>query len=107
MRMRAWWLLGPVMLTLGIALALVACGGDDEGDEATPAPYPTEIAWDDVPALLSTGEVESVFQTHDLAVTFHMKDGSVIETTEPVIDDIFRLVDECGDPCADVTLATE
>ena len=94
------------LLVLGAALLLGACSDDDGGDP-TPTPYPGEIAWQDVPDLLSTGEVESVFQTHALAVTFHMRDGSEIETTEPEIDDIFRLVDECGDPCADLMLATE
>ena len=95
-----------IVLVLGAALALGACD-DDDGGEPTPTPYPSEIAWEDVPDLLSPGEVETVFQTHALAVTFRMKDRSNIGTTEPGIDAIFRLVDECGDPCADLMLATE
>ena len=83
------------MLVLGAALLLGACGDADDGDP-TPTPYPSEIGWQDVPDLLSSGEVETVFQTHALAVTFHMRDDSEIATTEPEIDDIFRLVDECG-----------
>ena len=90
---------------LGALLVFAACG-DDDGD-ATPTPYPDEIAWEQVAELLATGEVDSVFQTHALDVTFQMKDGSQISTVEPGIDDIFRLVDECGDPCADLVLSTE
>jgi hypothetical protein len=93
-------------LLVGAALTLAACGGDDGGGPA-PTPYPSEIAWEQVPDLLATGEVETVFQTHALDVALQMKDGSQIATTEPGIDDIFRLVDECGDPCADLVLATE
>ena len=93
-----------IVLLLG-AVALAACGGDD--GEPTPTPYPDEIAWEAVEALLATGQVDTVFQTHALGVTFLMKDGSSIESVEPGIDDIFRLVDECGDPCRDVALATE
>ena len=95
-----------ILLVLGAALLLGACG-DDDGSDPAPTPYPSEIAWHDVPDLLATGEVETVFQTHALAVTFLMRDGSEIETTEPRIDDIFRLVDECGAPCVETALATE
>ena len=99
-----------MLLVLGAALGLGA-GGDDDAGERTPTPYPSEIAWEDVPDLLSTGEVESVFATHALNVTFQMKDGSNIDAriawTELGINDIFQLVDECGDPCADLILATE
>ena len=92
-----------------VALALVACGGDDPVPTLTPTatPYPDVIAWEQVADLLATGEVETVFQTHSLDVTFLMKDGSYIEAVEPGIDDIFRLVEECGSPCKDLALATE
>ena len=92
-------------LALGALLALAACG-DDDGD-TTPTPYPDEIAWEQVADLLATGEVDTVFQNHARDVTFQMKDGSQITTVEPGLDDIFRLVDECGDPCEGLALATE
>ena len=59
-----------------------------------PLPTPAKSPGRTWPDLLSTGEVETVFQTHALAVTFRMKDRSNIGTTEPGIDAIFRLVDE-------------
>ena len=82
-----------LLVMLG-AFLLVAC------DE-------TEIEWTDVPALLATGEVESVFQNHALDVELWMKDGSRHHVIEPGIDNIFRLVDECGLPCDDIMRATE
>lgn len=90
----------------GAALILAACGDNDSGD-VTPTPYPSEVAWEQVADLLATGEVEMVMQTHALAVSFRMSDGSQIGTTEPAIDDILRLVDECGEPCEGLVLATE
>ena len=57
--------------------------------------------------ILYTGEVEMAAQSHNLDVILTMKDGSYIQTVEPNLDAIFQVIQECGQPCADIMLATE
>ncbi len=66
-----------------------------------------QISWEEALALLNSGEVTSVFQAHSLSVTLTLKDGRTLHTVEPAIDDIFAAVEACGEPCADIALATE
>ena len=75
-------------------------------EAAYPAPGET-IAWEQVPELLASGNVAQVTQLHSLDVIFTLEDGSTVRTVEPAIDDIFDIIDACGDPCADITIATE
>lgn len=93
-----------LLLALG-ALALSACGTANGEEDNTPET--SNISWSEVEAVLASGDVKMIFQTHALAVTLSMKDGTQFETTEPHIDEIFRLVDECGDPCSGIGMATE
>ena len=65
------------------------------------------IPWEEALTILNSGEVASVFQTHSLSVTLTLKDGRELRTVEPTIDAIFAAVTACGEPCADITLATE
>jgi hypothetical protein len=83
------------------AVLLFGCGGP------TATPYPSEVDWDTAVELLNTGEVEMVTQLHSLDVTLKMKDGTEIHAVEPSIDAIFRAVEECGQPCSQIVLATE
>jgi heat shock protein HslJ len=66
-----------------------------------------EVSWEEALVLLNSGEVEGVFQTHALDVELQLKDGRWLHTVEPTIDAIFTAVDECGEPCAGIVLATE
>jgi hypothetical protein len=94
-----------LVLLLTLALILAACSGAVPVD--TPTPYPGTVDWETAVAILHSGEVEQVFQLHSLEVTFYMKDGSQIQTTEPAIDAIFQEVENCGAPCEGIALATE
>ena len=85
-----------------LTLALSACG---QGTAATP--YPDSVDWETAVEILNTGEVEAIYQLHNLSVTLEMKDGSMIETVEPVIDAIFHEIEKCGDPCSEIIMATE
>jgi hypothetical protein len=67
----------------------------------------TEISWDEARELILAGDVAQVTQLHSLQVTLGMKDGRQLVTIEPQIDDVFDVVQECGDPCAEMILATE
>ncbi len=46
-------------------------------------------------------------QFHSLTVILVLKNGSIVGTQEPTIDQIFREVGKCGDPCKGVGMGTE
>lgn len=68
---------------------------------------PTEVSWEQAVAIVNSGEVEMVFQSHALEVRLTLDNGQVFVTTEPEIDDIFEVVRACGAKCKDIILATE
>ena len=90
---------------LAVMLLLVSCSG--ARTEIPPTPYPEQVDWETAVEILNSGDVEMVVQLHSLEVTFTMKDGSEIHTVEPQIDAIFAEIEKCGDPCSQITLATE
>jgi hypothetical protein len=63
-----------------------------------------DIPWNWVKAEIQSGRVESVFQTHKKNVTLQMKGGYQLETVEPALDDIIKIVRESG---KDIPIATE
>jgi hypothetical protein len=65
------------------------------------------LEWQHVEGTIYSGLVSRVSQTHDLQVTITMKDGRTFVTTEPAIDDIVKLIQQCGDFCKDIRIATE
>jgi len=76
-------------------------------DNAIPEEESTEIEWEEARELILDGEVEQVTQLHSLEVRLVLEDGRRLVTTEPEIDAVFAVVDECGGPCADMELITE
>ena len=111
-----------VTLMLGAALALAACGGG-AGPDAAPSPtsatiqtatpdsgttpYPKEVTWEQAPALLATGEVSSVMMPHFGPILILMTDGSREELQRTAFGNIFKLIEECGDPCKEMPFAME
>lgn len=78
------------------------------GGAAYPAPgQPEEIGWSSAQTRIMNGEVSGVVQTQSLQVTLTLKDGRTMVTTEPALDDVFKALDQCGDPCKDVTRETK
>jgi inhibitor of cysteine peptidase len=67
----------------------------------------SRIEWDEARELILSGQVEQVVQLHSLEVRLRLEDGREVVTIEPHIDDVFDVVDECGEPCDDVIIATE
>ncbi len=76
-------------------------------DNALPETPESDISWDEAREIILSGRVEQVFQLHSRQVTLYLEDGRRLVTVEPHIDAVFDVVEECGDPCADVILATE
>ena len=91
-----------ILIGLLLALMLAACA-----PQSTATPYPAAVSWETAIEILHSGQVESAMQLHSLQVFLYLKDGQEVETTEPIIDAIFHEIDQCGQPCADILLATE
>jgi hypothetical protein len=73
----------------------------DATDEAN------RISWEEARQLILSGAVEFVFQAHSLEVQLTLSDRRRYITTEPSIDEVFRVIGECGSPCMNIGLATE
>jgi hypothetical protein len=101
------------LLVLLLTLVLVGCAGvtPDQGnapaDENSAQPEIETISWAEAEQIIRRGEVRHVAQTHDLEVSLLLADGRQVITTEPYIDKVFEVINECGDPCAEVMMATE
>lgn len=89
------------VMVLSFLLLTVGCA------KGTPTPYPSDVDWEAAVEILHTGEVDMVMQAHSLDVTLIMKDSSEIHTVEPTIDAIFAEIDQCGQPCSEIIMATE
>jgi hypothetical protein len=96
--MRMHWLLLVVLLGMMVG----GCGGtkDESAQDRT-------VSWEEAIEILNSGEVVGAYQLHSLEVTLELRDGSMITTQEPNIDDIFREVERCGSACQGIVLATE
>ena len=65
------------------------------------------LNWEQAIGLIFSGEVIKVAQTHDLKVYLTLKDGRTLETVEPAIDEILRMIENCGEACKTIAVATE
>ncbi len=65
------------------------------------------VDWETAVSILNSGEVVEIFQTHSLDVTLTLVDGRTVKTVEPAIDDIFTAIEDCGEPCSNILMATE
>ncbi len=75
---------------------------------AYPGPGEGEtVDWETAVQLINSGQVTAVFQNHDLTVTLTTVDGRTLVTTEPSIDEVFNVIDECGEACSNISVATE
>lgn len=90
----------PVVALLGLLLASCQTPVDPNAE-------PASVSWQRAVDLVNTHKVEQVFQTHALLVALVLKDGTTVQTVEPTIDDIIRVIRNCGQPCTDIAVATE
>jgi hypothetical protein len=63
--------------------------------------------WVHALAQLESCNVEMAMQTHALDVYLTLKDGTRIHTIEPVIDEIFAVLDRTRATCGTIPVATE
>lgn len=71
------------------------------------APAVERVSWEEAKALILGGQVVAVFQAHSLEVMLTLTDGRQVSTTEPEIDAVLRVISACGEPCANIRIATE
>lgn len=69
-----------------------------------PDPYPTpvqaeSIDWAELSDFVQGNNVTQVLQTPMMLIVITMEDGTIYTSTEPAKDEIFKLLDECGQPC--------
>lgn len=67
----------------------------------------SSLSWSEARQLILDGRVKQIVQAHSLKVTLMLTDGSEHTTLEPQIDEVMRLIKECGDRCKGVALLTE
>jgi len=66
-----------------------------------------EIEWGEAEKIIKNGAVARVTQTHDGLVILQLKEGIVFTTKQPQVDDVLKVIEECGDKCSDILVATE
>ena len=66
-----------------------------------------EVYWDMLKKAVKDCRVESIWQAHNLEVMAILKNGMVINTVEPEIDDILDIVNQSKDKCGNIMMMTE
>ena len=72
-----------------------------------PEATPMSLSWPEAEQMILSDDAQQIAQTHALSVYLTLKDGREFVTKEPSIDEVFRVVERCGDKCAGIALATE
>ena len=65
------------------------------------------LQWYQAVGVIYLGQVTKVLQDHSLNVYITLKDGRTLVTVEPQIDDILKVIEQCGEICKDIRVATE
>ena len=66
-----------------------------------------KVPWKEAKAQIMKGNVTHIFQAHTLEVDLVTTSGEILNTVEPRIDEIYKVVKKCGHTCADTKIATE
>jgi hypothetical protein len=90
-------------------LLLTACEAPAPGkpEKEVNLTIPQETTWEQAKEMILAGKVRTITQFHDLKVILDLKDGSQLTITEPAIDEVFRVVEQCGAKCENMGLITE
>lgn len=123
-----------IIIVLVLALTLNACspGAPTETDEPVPQPSPTqeqaypspdptqlpevmypdindgdEVPWVRAVSMILNGEVTQVTQLHSQQVIIALKDGRAVTSMQPEMDAVFKIIEQCGEKCGDIVVATE
>ena len=77
-----------------------------------PYPGPSEgvvnyLEWAKVEELILGGKVSKVYHAQSMHVTLVLKDGSVAIAIEPALDEVFKVIERCGQACSDIEQTKE
>ena len=67
----------------------------------------TVISREEAKKLILEGKVASVDQTHALTVGLDTHEGEEFIALEPKIDEVFKIINECGEVCKNIRKGTE
>ena len=75
-------------------------------------PYPgpvdaSQIEWEKAIEMIKSGQVERIVQNGIAKLAIFLKDGTVVVTTEPVMDAVLQVIQDCGDPCKMLVISNE
>lgn len=65
------------------------------------------ITWAQTVTLIQSQQVTTVVQSHDLSLLVTLVDGRSLLAQQPEIDAILDVIRDCGDPCKNVSVASE
>ncbi len=65
------------------------------------------ISWPQALAFITSCGPTLITQTHDLDVSLHMPDGSILVAVEPMIDQVMQAVEASRPSCGVIPIATE
>ena len=78
---------------------------EDEG--RVPAAGLIYVPWMQAVQLMENCEPTLIVQTHDSNVSLTLKNGSTVVAVEPVIDEVFKVVQRISAVCGNLPIATE
>ena len=67
----------------------------------------TNSTWDMAKTAVANCEVTKAFQSHSRIVNLELKNGNKLIASEPVIDDVMKIVNEAEAKCGRIQIATE
>jgi len=65
------------------------------------------ISWETTSQLMSDCQIKSIFQNRDLTATLRSHDNQIYQTTQPKLDDIFKLAKKHQGPCDIIQMISE
>ena len=96
-------------LSLALPLFLIGCTQQLIADQV-PVNQAVQnvqtISWNKMVSVVNTGAYQSVGQQHDKTVRLVLDNGQVLQSQEPNIDDIYKVVKNC-EKCANKPFLTE
>ena len=98
MNQKNYWITGAIGFLFVVVILMFSAKNSNQ--ERT-------VDWDEAIKILNSGQTQGVMQTHSLDISLTLKDGTIIHTKEPKIDDIFDEIKKCGYTRKYIISATE
>jgi hypothetical protein len=100
-------LLRRTLLGALLALSLACAAAPAPSSADAPLPPAGAISWQQALALIRSGELRSVMQSHALEVALITASGARYTTREPEIDAVIRAVRDEAPNSGEIAIATE